>query len=71
MAQFYRCFIKKIATIMAPTTKLTKKTDFSFDEGMSKGLGVDQTKVYPSTNIDITKLACGISCSYICIIISY
>jgi hypothetical protein len=26
MAQFYKCFIKKIVDIMAPITKLTKKT---------------------------------------------
>jgi hypothetical protein len=26
MAQFYRCFIKKFAAIMAPITKLTKRT---------------------------------------------
>jgi hypothetical protein len=26
MAQFYKCFIKKNATIIAPITKLTKKT---------------------------------------------
>jgi hypothetical protein len=26
MAQFYKCFIKKIVAIMAPITKLTKKT---------------------------------------------
>jgi hypothetical protein len=26
MAQFYRCFIKKIVIIMAPITKLTRKT---------------------------------------------
>ncbi len=26
MAQFYKCFIKKIVVIMAPITKLTKKT---------------------------------------------
>jgi hypothetical protein len=35
---------------------------------MLKGLGIDQTKV---TNIDITKLAGGVSCSYKCILISY
>ncbi len=27
MAQFYRCFIKKIASIMAPITKLFKKIE--------------------------------------------
>jgi len=27
MAHFYKCFIKKIATIMAPIIKLTKKTN--------------------------------------------
>jgi hypothetical protein len=26
MAQFYKCFVKKIAPIMAPITKLTRKT---------------------------------------------
>ncbi len=26
MAQFYRCFIKKFASMMAPITKLFKKT---------------------------------------------
>jgi hypothetical protein len=26
MAQFYRCFIKKIVAIMAPITKLTRKS---------------------------------------------
>ncbi len=31
---------------MAPITKLTKKTDFFLDRGLSKGLGIDQTKVY-------------------------
>jgi len=30
---------------------------------MLEGLGVDQTKAYCSSNIDITKLASGVSCS--------
>jgi hypothetical protein len=30
---------------------------------VSEGLGVDQTKVYWSTDIDITKLVGGVSCS--------
>jgi hypothetical protein len=34
-------------------------------------LRVDQTKVYENTNIDITILVGGVSCSYICIFISY
>jgi hypothetical protein len=38
---------------------------------MSKVLGVDQVEEYWNIDIDITKLASGISCSYICIIISY
>ncbi len=37
---------------------------------MSKGLGLDQTKVYRNIDIDITKLASGVSCSYRCIITS-
>jgi hypothetical protein len=41
MAQFYRCFIRKIATIMALITKLTKKTYVYLDRGMLKGLGID------------------------------
>ncbi len=31
---------------MAHITKLIRKTNFSFDKGMSKGLEVDQTEVY-------------------------
>jgi hypothetical protein len=46
MAQFYKYFIKNFATIMAPITKLIKTTDFSLDIGISKGLGIDQIKVY-------------------------
>jgi len=37
---------------------------------MLEGLGVNQTKIYWSTDIDITKLEGGVSCSCICIIIS-
>jgi hypothetical protein len=46
MAQFYRCFIKTFVAIMAPIIKLTRKTNFSLDKRMSKGLGINQTKVY-------------------------
>jgi hypothetical protein len=44
--------------------------NFSLDRRMSKGLEIDQTKVYWNTDIDITKLAGGVSCSYRCILIS-
>jgi hypothetical protein len=38
---------------------------------MSEDLGIDQTKIYLSTYIDIIKLVGGVSCSYKCIFISY
>ncbi len=38
---------------------------------MSKGLGIDWTKVYWSTDTDITKLVGGISCSYKCAFVNY
>jgi hypothetical protein len=38
--------MKKFTAIITPITKLTKKTDFSLDKGMLKGLGIDQTKIY-------------------------
>jgi hypothetical protein len=42
MAQFYKCFIKKFAAIMAPITKLTIKTkNFFLDRGMLEGMGID------------------------------
>ncbi len=37
---------------------------------MLESLGVDQTKAYWNTNVDITKLVGGVSCSYKCIITS-
>jgi hypothetical protein len=40
------------------------------DKGVLESLGVDQTKVYWRTNIDITKLVSGVLCSYKCIITS-
>jgi hypothetical protein len=47
MAQFYRCFIKKIVIIVAPINYTNQKDiDFSLDKGMSEGLGVDQIEVY-------------------------
>jgi hypothetical protein len=56
---------------MAPITKLSKKIDFSLDKRMSKGLGIDQREVYCNTDINITKLASGVSCSYKCIFVNY
>jgi len=41
MAQFYICFMKNFVVILAPITKLIKKIDFSFNKGMSEGLGID------------------------------
>jgi hypothetical protein len=49
---------------------LTKKTDLFLNRGMLKGLGIDKIEVYWSINIDITKLASGLSCSYKCILVS-
>jgi hypothetical protein len=46
MAQFYKCFIKIFVAIMAPITKLTKKTDLFLNRGMLKGLGIDKIEVY-------------------------
>jgi hypothetical protein len=71
MAHFYKCIIKNFVAIMAPIIKLTRKTIFSFDRGISEGLGIDYIKVYWSIDIDITKLAGGISCSYRCVLVSY
>jgi hypothetical protein len=42
----YKCFIKKIVAIMPPITKLTRKTDFSLDIRMSKGLRIELIEVY-------------------------
>ncbi len=46
MAQFYRCFIKKIIAVMAFIIKLTKKIKIFLDRRMSKGLDIDQRKVH-------------------------
>jgi hypothetical protein len=43
---FTYVFIKNFVAIMAPIIKLTKKTNFSLDRGMLKGLGIDQIEVY-------------------------
>ncbi len=48
-----------------------KDKNFFLDKGMLEGLGIDQTKVYWNNNIDIAKLAGGVSCSYKCIFVSY
>jgi hypothetical protein len=38
--------------------------DFSLDRGVLEVLGVDQTKVCWSIDVNITKLVIGVSCSY-------
>jgi hypothetical protein len=44
MAQFYTCFIKNFAMIMAPITKFTQKTKgFYVDRGVLESLGVHKT----------------------------
>jgi hypothetical protein len=64
-------FYQKLCYYYGTYYKIDQKDkDFSLDKGMLASLGVDQTKVYWNTNIDITKLAGGVSCSYICIFIS-
>ncbi len=55
---------------MAPITKLTIKTNFVLDRRMLEGLRINQIEVYWSIDIDITKLAGGVSCSNTCILIS-
>ncbi len=47
-----------------------KDRDFSLHKGMLEGLGIDQIEIYWNTNISITKLAGGVSCSYRCIFVS-
>ncbi len=39
MAQFYKCFIKKIVIIMAPSTELTKKQRLFFRQKSVQRLG--------------------------------
>jgi hypothetical protein len=47
-----------------------KDKEFSLDMRMSEGLGNDQIEVYWNIDIDITKMANGISCSYRYIFVS-
>jgi hypothetical protein len=71
MAQFYKCFIKNFAFIMAPITKLVKKTEpFYLDQKVSKNLGLDQVETYGNTNFDTSKLVATIPCAHKCIFTS-
>jgi hypothetical protein len=70
MAKFYRCFIKNFVFIMAPFTKLMRKTKpFYLDHKVLKSLGLYQVKIHRSTNFDTSKLVVGISCAHKCITI--
>jgi len=70
MAQFYRCFIKKIVIIMAPITKLTRKTYiFLWTTECQKAWELIKQKYIEATNIGITKLVGGVLCSYKCILV--
>jgi hypothetical protein len=47
MAQFYKCFIKKFATIMAPIIILTIKIEtFLWTKERQKAWEIDQIKIY-------------------------
>jgi len=39
------------------------------DHKMLRNLGLDQEKVHGSTNFDTSKLANGVSCAHVCIIV--
>ncbi len=70
MAQFFRCFIKNFAFIMAPITNLMRKIKpFYLDHRMSKNLGSNQVELHGNTHYNTSKLAVGVSCGQICIII--
>jgi len=46
-----------------------KNKTFYMDHRMLKSLGLDQTKVHGSNDFNASKLAIGVSCAHICIIV--
>jgi hypothetical protein len=70
MAQFYRCFMKKIYLYHGTNPKLDEENiTFYMDHKFSRSLGLDQIEIHGSTNSNISKLAIIISCGHKCIII--
>ncbi len=70
MAQFYRCFIKKIAFIMALITKLTKKTKpFIWTIECQEAWDQIKQKYMEALILIPPKLAIGVSCAHKCIIV--
>jgi hypothetical protein len=60
MALFYRCFIKKIAFIMAPITKLTKRTKPFIWTIEYQEAWIGSNKLHGNINFDTSKLAIGV-----------
>ncbi len=46
MVQFYKCFIKKFTTIMAPITTHKENIKFFVDKGVLESLGAYKVKIY-------------------------
>ncbi len=70
MAQFYRCFIKNFAFIMAPITKLMKKPKpVIWTTKCQKAWGSYKVEIHGSIDYDTSKLVDGVPCAHICIII--
>jgi hypothetical protein len=70
MAQFYRCFIKKIYLYHGTNHKVDEENRTLYlDHKVSKNLGSDQIKIHGSTNSNTCKLGIRVSCAHECIII--
>ncbi len=62
MVQFYICFIKNFSLIMAPITKLMRKTKpFIWTIKCQETWGLYQVKVHGNIDFNTSKLAVGVS----------